>query len=196
MHLSKYSLILAAIALATGCDSSTDDGDGGNEMELITTVNLTFTPPGGAAINAKFSDADGPGGVAPMITQPGALTMGTSYALEVELLNESVSPAENITEEVMEEAEEHQLFFQGTAVDNILMVAYADKESDYTTNMTGADLPVGLKTTVTAASAGNGVLQVILKHQPPVNDQPVKTATSDVDDGDTDVDVSFNVRVQ
>jgi hypothetical protein len=63
-------------------------------------------------------------------------------------------------------------------------------------NMERADLPVGLKATVTAASAGDGVLQVILKHQPPVNDQPVKTASSGVDDGDTDVDVGFDVTVQ
>ena len=184
---------LLAVLVACGGD---DDPTVGNDMELITTVNLTFTPSGGGTdITASFADPDGPGGNAPTVTQPDPLTLGTAYDLSLEFLDESESPVENVTEEIEREAEEHQVFFVGDAVDNAILVEYADRESDYTTN-SGDDLPVGLRATVTATAAGSGTLRVVLQHQPPVNNVPVKTSTSGITDGESDIDVSFTVTVQ
>jgi hypothetical protein len=101
-----------------------------------------------------------------------------------------------IGNEIREEAEEHKLFFTGTAIGAAVTHAYADKESDYGANAVGDDLPVGMKNTVTATAAGMGTLIVTLKHQPPVNGTPVKSATSTIADGGTDLEVTFQLTVQ
>lgn len=195
---TKTWTALGALAALVGCGDDPVNQTGGNEEELITTVNLTFTPSGGGtAITAQFRDRDGPGGNAPTTTDPSPFTRGTDYNLQVELLDESENPPIDRTDEIEREAEEHQLFYVGDAVGTQLSVAYADTESTYNANTDGVDLPVGLRATVTAAAAaGSGTLRVVLKHQTPINNVPVKTQTSGVMDGSTDIDVSFTVTVQ
>jgi hypothetical protein len=204
--------LTAALFLVPGCDD--DEGDAGgeeNESEVITTVTLTFTPTaGGAPITASFRDADGDGG-APGTADPVALAPETTYELTVSLLNELESPAEDITEEIREEAEEHQFFFVGTnvagpatgATAGTLVHAYADVESDYGPNAAGDDLPVGLTSTVTTGAAGGtAALEVILRHLPELNGavQKVPGLAEDLAagtplPGDVDVAVTFAVTV-
>jgi hypothetical protein len=194
-----YSCIPFAFVLAA-CG---DDGGGGNENEVITTVMLSFTPTGGgAAVTAEVDDPDGDGGQAPTV-QPVNLTAG-AYTLAVRFQNRLEDPAEEITTEVMDESDQHQLFFTGTAVNgpasNVpaapLTHAYADTDAN--------GLPIGLSNTITAA-AGTGNLIVTLRHMPPVNDQPVKTSTTaemvktggfNAIGGSTDAQVTFPVTVQ
>jgi hypothetical protein len=191
------TLALALPLAACGEHDHHDDHDHDHEHEgVFTTVKLSLTPPGGAALTASFSDPDGVGGAEPTVAQPGALTLGTTYAVRLELLDESSSPAEDLTDEVSAEAEEHQVFFRGEAVGRELLVAYADKESDYTANATGDDLPVGLRATFTATAAGSGALRVSLAHLPPVNGAAVKVAGVSADAGDLDADVTFQVTVR
>lgn len=165
--------------------------------EVITTLNVTMTSQDGEVVTATFRDADGPGGDAPVYTQP-TLKVGDTYTVELELLNETVPSTDEeyqIGDEIKEEAEDHQFFFDGSALSQgLLSYAYADKESDYTTN-SGADLPVGIKGTVVALKEGSGELTVVLQHQPPINDVAVKTATSGKDDGSRDLEVTFDVNV-
>lgn len=196
-----WLIALLAAAWLAGCGDEDDvtNPEGDNQEEVITTINLTFTPAGGGeAVTAQFRDADGPGGEEPTQSDI-VLTSGESYTLAVELLNETVSADDeeyNIGGEIAEEAEEHQLFFTGTAVGAVVTHAYADKESDYGADSDGEDLPVGLSNTITATAAGDGTFIVTLKHQPPVNDTAVKTATSGIADGETDVEVEFALTVQ
>lgn len=190
---------LVAVSLAA-CG---DDGGSGNEQEVITTVMLAFSPSGGgAAVMAEVNDPDGDGGQAPTI-QPVNLTAG-SFTLAVRFQNRLEDPAEEITTEVMDEGDQHQVFFTGTAVNGPasnqptapLAQVYADTDAN--------GLPIGLSNTITAA-AGTGDLTVTLRHMPPVNDQAVKTATTaemvktggiDSIGGDTDATVTFPVTVQ
>ncbi len=82
-----------------------------NEEELITTVIMTFTPQGGGnALEFRFTDLDGTGGNAPVIAADD-LPDSTTFDVTVQFLNESENPAEDITAEVLAEAEEHQVFF-------------------------------------------------------------------------------------
>lgn len=197
--MSTALACLSAVFLAACGEEDLENPAPDNAEEVITTLKLTFTPEGGgAAINAEFKDADGDGGAAPTQT-PINLTAGTTYTLELELLNETVSPDDEeyvIGDEVRGEAEEHQLFFTGTAIGPVVTHAYADKESDYGANAVGADLPLGMKGTVTATAAGMGTFIVTLKHQPPVNGAPVKSATSTIADGGTDLEVTFQLTAQ
>ncbi len=192
-------LFALSISCATACGDEVENPDQKDEEEVITTVELTLTPQGGGdAVVASFVDADGEGGADPVITNP-TLAASTTYDVSVRLLNETVEASDDdydIGAEIAEEAEDHQLFYGGSAVTGGLLTwTYGDVESDYTEN-TGDDLPVGLAGTLTTGAAGTGQLTVTLQHQPPVNDVLVKTSTSGVADGDTDVAVTFEVVVE
>ncbi len=191
-------LVLSLAMVSTSCgDSHVDEPHAHNHEEVITTVALTFSGEGDD-IKGAFRDADGDGGDEPT-TDAITLPADTTLTLDIELLNELVDQMDEeyeIGKEIAEEAEEHQIFFSGTIFDGGVTHAYADKESDYTTNNVGDDLPVGLKSTIVTTGAGSGTLIVTLKHQPPVNDTETKTATSTINDGDSDIEVTFNVTVE
>ena len=102
---SKFSFLLIAgmIVFFNSCDK---DHDPINEEELITTLVYTLTPrDGGDIVTLSFKDLDGDGGNAPTITS-GTLKSGKTYDGVLNLLNESVTPADVITTEIQEEAEE------------------------------------------------------------------------------------------
>jgi hypothetical protein len=199
LRLAPFAL--AAVIAMAGCGE--DGHDHGNENEVITTVILTFTPgAGGVAIVAKVDDPDGDGGGAPTV-EPITVAPGM-YDLAVKFENRLAKPPEDITEEVRDEAAEHQVFFTGTAVSGPassttgapLVHAYADMDSK--------GLPLGLANKVTA-TAGMGTLTVTLRHMPPVNNMPVKTAAVAgtvrsggfaAIGGSTDVQVNFPVTVR
>lgn len=153
--------------LLGACADVEDHDHDPNEGEVITTVELTFSPPAGDAIVATWADPENDGS---SIVDNITLDAGTSYALAVRFLNELASPAEDITAEVADEATEHQVFFTGTALDGasaFLTHAYDDADDN------GA--PIGLQSTVTADAAGSGTLIVTLQHMPPVDGTAVKT---------------------
>lgn len=206
--------LAAALAVLGGCEAGHEDDHGHehHESEVITTVRLTFTPPGGGdAVVAAFTDPDGDGGMSGS-ADPIALVVGTTYELRVELLNELEDPAEDITAEVEEEAEEHQIFISGSAVEGPataadpqaqVLHAYADTESRYGANAVGEDLPVGLVNTITARTAGTGTFAVMLRHLPELNGMPQKEAdlaamvsAGEALPGDVDASVEFQLTVQ
>jgi hypothetical protein len=197
----RFTLILAALlpfATLAGCG---DDGHSHDPGEVITTVTLTFTPMGGgAATTATFDDPDGPGGDPPTV-DPVNLAGSTTYTLAVRFQNGLEEPPEEITDEVRDEGEDHQVFFTGTAVNGPasdqplapLTHTYADQDA--------GGLPLGLTNTI-VTDAGTGTLTVTLRHLPPLNDQPVKTASAAADvkaggfaalGGATDAQVDFAV---
>ena len=167
-----------------------DDHHGPGEEELITTLAITLTPSGGGSpITVRFRDLDGEGGNAPVVDEL-AVNAGTDYNGMVQVLNETESPPENITEEVEEEAEAHQFFFETLGGFSPATVEYADKESDYVTN-SGADHPVGIAFTLSVPdNAQNGQFRVILSHF----DEAPKDGVNKSDE--TDIDVTFNVIVR
>jgi hypothetical protein len=202
-HLALGGL---TVFLATACGGDVDDPHDHNEQEVITKVTLTFTPSGGgSAIEASFNDADGPGGAAPTVDDI-TLSAGTTYTVRITFTNGLEDPAEDITAEVEEESDEHQVFFTGSAVEGPastntgapLLHAYTDQDANGN--------PVGLENTIEARSAGAGTMTVTLRHLPPLaDDQPQKTAGLAAAaaaqgisglPGDTDASVDFAVTVQ
>lgn len=190
-------LVLLALCLAA-CGS--DDAE--NSNEVITTVILNFTPEGGGATESfEFDDPDGPGGD-PSTTDDIELVAG-NYTLTVQFQNRLEEPPEEITEEVMDESDQHLILFTGSAV-----------ISDATTNTTGpieqtyADqdvngLPIGLDNDI-VATAGTGTMTVTLRHMPP--EEPPQKAADTLEiaatdgvtalGGSTDATVDFQVSVQ
>lgn len=195
---------LASFALGftfVGCHSHDEDGHD-HDNEVITTVNLTFTPSGGGTpVVASFNDPDGDGGNPPVIT-PVALPAG-AYSLSIAFANALATPTVDITAEVRDEADEHQVFLLGTAVNGPasnqpaapLVHTYADMDAN--------GLPIGLVNGITAM-AGTGTLTLVLRHLQPLNDKPVKVATLAeavkagglaTIGGASDVEVNFPVTV-
>ena len=180
-----FSLLLA-VTVVTSCDD--DDPEPVNEEELITTVNVTFTNEADASdvVVASFVDADGEGGNAPVITNP-TLSANASYSVSIEFLNESESPAEDITEEVAEEDYEHQVFY---VVGSGLNLTYLYTDEDRDGN------PLGLSGTGTTGGASTGNLTVLLLHEPDKSAAGVGEGDPSNAGGETDVEVTFNVTIQ
>lgn len=198
--ITLTTLVLSSLSLAA-CGGH--DGGSDNAEELITSVRLQFVPQGGGAtVDAAFTDLDGDGGDPPTIDAI-SLAAGTTYATSVRFLNELETPPEEITDEVRDEGDQHQVFFTGTAVNGPasdhtgapLTQAYADMDIN--------GLPIGLANTFTAA-AGSGQLTLTLRHMPPVNDNPVKvaglaeqvrTGGFSTIGGENDANVTFEVAI-
>lgn len=184
-QMKNYLLFTSLVMLLGAC--TVDEPIIPNEEELITTVIYELTPEGGGeVVELKFTDIDGDGGQAPVVNS-GQLISGTNYSGNLKFLNESVSPVDDITAEVLEEGAEHQVFFQTSSTLN-LTVTYEDMDEN-------GD-PIGLKTKLRANTKTNGSLTIILKHEP--NKKGMSVSSGDITNagGETDVEVTFNVVVQ
>lgn len=205
---NPLATFVAALALAACGDVDHDDGHD-HENEVISQVELTFTPAGGGTpLVFTFDDPDGDGGVSGTAERV-ELTAGVEYTLNIRFQNTLAEPPEDLTGEIKEEAEDHFVFVLGdisgpasSASTSLAVHAYADKESDYGANAVGDDLPVGLVNTITTSTAGSGKLRIVLRHIPELNEQPQKTGELPADlaagrdlPGSVDVDVSFDLVV-
>ena len=168
--------------LSSSCSDDDNDPIPVDEEEVITTMNVTLTASGSATVTLQSQDLDGDGPNAPIITISGNLEANTSYSGAMELLNETETPADNITTEVAEEDEEHQFFF--TTSGAISEVVYADQD--------GNGNPIGLNFTLTTGDAGIGTLQITLRHEPK---KPNDGSLADAG-GETDIAQSFDLTVE
>ena len=155
----KYFNPTKALFLATAslflASCSDDDNGPVNEEEVITTVITTLTN-GSTTITLTSRDLDGDGPNPPVVTVSGDLTANTVYNGETSFLNELETPAEDITVEVEEEGEEHQIFYQIPSA--LGTIGYTDFDVNAK--------PVGLTFTYTTGNAGTGSLTVTLRHLP------------------------------
>lgn len=193
------SMLSLALLVFTSACSDDDEPVREDTPELITKVILTFTPEGGGAdVIATATDPDGVGLQNLTTDGPIELNASTRYVLTIELLNELASPgsaAYNITEEVEEEGDEHMLFFSWT--NNVFSDPAGNGNIDNRADALNYDdedvnsLPIGLTTSWTTSTPASGTFRVVLKHQP-----GLKSATSTVNDGETDLDIDFDINIQ
>lgn len=155
--------------------------------ELITTVNVRFAPTTGTAVTMKFYDADGEDGPTNPVITGGTLKSNTEYAVSMELLNESETPAEDVTEEIEELDKEHQFFFQVSSALN-LTHSYSDQDGDGN--------PVGISSTMTTGAASTGKLTVTLRHEPNKSASGVSGGDITNAAGETDIEVAFDVVIE
>ncbi len=171
--------IFAILFIIEGCDK--DDPTPVNEEEVITTITVTLVPVGGGnTIELRYYDEDGDNGSAsPEITVGGPVLTNTSYTAQIELLNETKSPAENVTQEIIDESNDHLFCFETSS--NV-SIAYLDEDEN--------GLPLGVVSLLTATAPGQGTIGVILRHQP-------GTKTGECPgSGESDLDIEFNVSIQ
>lgn len=176
-----FTLAFTLMLFVLGCkkDKVVDPNDG----ELITTVKVMLTERvSGTQSIFEFKDLDGAGGAAPSKFDEIILVKGKVYGCNLQFLNESKTPADDITLEVFKEGVDHQIYL--SASDALAVI------SEY--SLDANKLPLGITSTwTTAANAGTGTLNVTLKHKP-----GVKAAGDLVTKGDTDVSIDFKVKIQ
>jgi len=186
--LKNTLFILLATVVFSACSSDDDNPTPVNEEEVITTLTATLTPAaGGTTITLKTQDLDGDGPNVPVVTVSSPLAINTTYNGSLELLNETESPAESINEEIEEEDDEHQFFYQATNA--IASFSYLDFDGDSN--------PVGLEFTVTtAATAGSGNIIITLRHEPSKDASGVSDGDITNAGGETDIQAVFPVTIQ
>ena len=183
-NLKFLTTAIFATALFVACSSDDDNTPAPvNEEEVITTLTVTLTPDGGGtSITLQTRDLDGDGPNAPVINVSGDLAAGVTYNGSIVLLNETVNPSENITEEVEEEDEDHQFFYGiGSGLD--VTTAYSNFDSNGN--------PLGTEFTLTTDTASSGMLTFTLRHEPTKPNTGIDNAG-----GETDIKATFNVTVQ
>ncbi len=173
---------ITSLALFSSCDK--EDPKVVNEEELITTVT-TVLKNGTQTITLKSKDLDGDGPNAPVITVTGTIYTNTVYQGTVTFVNETATPADDITEEILAEGVDHQLFFQAPAA--IGSFAYADTDAN--------SKPIGLQFTYTTGNtASSGNLTVTLKHEPNKSASGVSGGAIENAGGETDATVTYAIQ--
>ena len=176
---SMYALL--AIAMI-GCSDDDAAPLPVNEEEVITTVILTLTPESGEEVVLTAIDLDGDGPGELVTTMSGSFSESTQYQGAVRFLNETETPAEEITDEVLEEADEHQVFYTTTEGLNI-QTTYEDQDSQGN--------PLGLQITLTTGAASEGSLTVTLRHEPVKPNDGLDSAG-----GETDITTTFDLTIE
>ena len=181
-------LALSLITITALSSCSSDDSSGPvNEEEVITTVTATFTPQGGGTpVVLTSRDLDGNGPDAPVVSVSGNFTAGTVYEGMVHFLNELATPLEDITAEIQQEGDHHQIFFQHSGIGTF---TYADQDENGN--------PIGLMCVYTASVApGAGSLTITLKHHPDKDAEGVAGGNMANAGGGTDAQVNFSVVIE
>ncbi len=183
MKKLKFLPLLLIALVVIACNNDDDNTpDIVNEEELITSVVVTLVNgPDTVVLSSRDLDGDGPND--PEVTVSGNLQNNVSYDGSVQFLNETESPVDNITLEVIEEADEHQVFFiPGSGL--IVTPEYVDTDADGN--------PLGTQFTLATGDASDGTFNITLRHEPT---KPNDGSLSDAG-GETDISVTFDLTVE
>ena len=180
MKFLKYALLASTLIFAS-CSDDDDTPEPVNEEEVITTLTVTLDS-GSDTVVMQYQDLDGDGPDAATVTVSGSLSANTTYDGSIILLNETESPAENITEEIEEEDLDHQFFYTvGSGLDVAAEYVDADSEGN----------PLGLSFILNTGVASSGGLTFTLRHEPNKPNTGLENAG-----GETDIEVTFDVTVE
>ena len=122
-------LALTMVACAD-VENDADDGHGhDHDHEAISKVILDITSQAdGSAQTVNFTDPQtGDGGTDADIE----LVNGTTYDMAMTVLNDLEAPIEDITLEILDEQNDHQVFFTGSVIDDgIVTFTYEDEDDN------------------------------------------------------------------
>lgn len=173
---------VALLLFTAGCGEDVDPLIE-NEEEVITAVTLTFFPDGTQeTVTLGFSDPDGDGGNAPMMSQTGDFVANSVYSAQVSFGNDTGS----IDAEIAAEDTDHQVFYVKSSGLN-LSTNYQDTDRNGN--------PLGLRTQMLTGDPSSGQLTVILRHEPDKAAMALPE-NPELAGGETDVEVVFDVTIQ
>ena len=184
---SGFLMFIALLVITssfTSCkDKSTETPAPINQSELITKVTLVFkdSVTGNVAHVATFSDLDGPGGNVATIDSI-LLLNNKTYYMEILVLDETKSPVDTVSNEILDEGNVHLFVFSPSPVANFIETTILDLDVNFK--------PIGLSSILHTSSIGLGTYTVELRH---FDSEVAKAANTTYD---TDVSIAFDVRLQ
>ena len=182
MKIFKYALLAIPFLYFSCSDDDDNTPEPINEEEVITTMTVTLVAhDGSGVVTMQTQDLDGEGPALPEVTVSGPISAASSYSGSVQFLNEMEDPAEDITEEVLEEADEHQVFFSASGLD--LDFVYGDFDSNGN--------PLGTQFILAPNSSGSGTITITLVHEPTKPNDGLDSAG-----GEIDIQTTFSVTVE
>lgn len=178
-------LLMGSLLTFSACKDE-DEPEPDHEHGVVTTVTLTLTPAnGGQPVTATWEDLDGYGGKDPEVDEL-VLSANTTYTGSLTFASEEAHGdhhhAHDLTAEIREEGTAHEIFYFANP-QGLVTFTKTDKDAN--------GLPIGLGTSASTAAAGTGKVRIVLKHQP-----GTKSSTSNENTGETDVDITFDTKVQ
>ena len=177
-------LAIMAILLFISCSDDHDEAAHTHEQEVFTTMTITLVPSDGSSnITLQTEDLDGDGPNPPAITVSGKLKASNTYTGSIKWYNKTETPMEELTPEIVEEKDEHQIFY--TIGSGLTMTV-----SDLSKDSKGDDF--GHTFSIKSLSASSGKLTVTLIHEPTKpNGGNLSTAG-----GATDIAATFDVVIE
>jgi hypothetical protein len=189
--LALVSMLVSTLALHS-CRTPSGPDEKQLEEVLPNVVTLTLTEAGTTNRVTATWRKTGTAATAPVTIDTLRLSAGKSYTGTIEAKNDLVSPAQDLTAEYAELADEHQFFYtpQGDVAARLL-VSITDRDSK--------NLPLGLRYNVVVGALGAGAttvrgsLNVVLGHFDP-KEGNVKDGTKRSPESDIDVTLPVLVR--
>lgn len=176
-----YYLSILLVSLLNSCYKPLVEPELINEEEVITTVILSLESTSGS-VTFSYVDLDGDGPQPAVKSHLGTLKSHTLYSGQIQLLNETVNPSEDITEEVKEEGTDHQFFFENTSSNAVFTPTDLDENSN----------PIGIEFELQTGESTTEKLYLILRHLPTKpNDGTAANAG-----GETDLSVLFEFEIE
>ncbi|GGE28750.1 type 1 periplasmic binding fold superfamily protein [Psychroflexus planctonicus] len=187
MKSLKIVSLFSLLAVFSSCSDDDDNIQIINEEEVITTLTVTLVDQNTNEVKTlQYRDLDGDGPESPIVTADN-LDANTTYQGSIEFLNELEDPAEDITEEVVEEGEEHQVFFvNSTALETNFDYLDADANNN----------PIGVEFSLTTGNASNGNLSIILIHDGDKFAEGAADGEINNVGGETDIEANFDVVIE
>jgi hypothetical protein len=180
--------LLSMILLMQGCKDHDDVVNPVNEVELLTTMRLSFAKwdelgiPSQLPVEFIWRDEDGSGNPEIEVIE---LEPNATYTLNISVLDESKVPAIEITNQIMAEADKHQFFFELSPTD--VLWEYHDSDANAQ--------PVGLETIFITGEPETGLLTVILRHEPNKSAEGVQDGDITNAGGETDIQAEFPITI-
>ncbi len=185
-----YSItaIAAFSILFTACEKDPVTEPVVVEEELITTIKLNVIDSNNVTRSFVYKIENGFGS-----TTQGTITIdtvklapGNTYYYTIDVLNESVDPAENVTTEVFDEKDAHLFFLASNPLSGAGSVTITDGSKD------NQNLPFNQAGKLIAGANGSGTMTVTLLHEPTDKNGTSTAATG----GETDAEAMFPVLIQ
>ena len=181
----QWRLLLFTL-LAFACSDVKDphDHDHDHEHEVMTRVVLTLADTHGhGSQDFTWEDPNGDGN---STVEDIVLRDGETYEVQITIWNDLSDPSEEVTPEIIDEADEHQIFI--TAPD---FIEYSILDAD------SSGLDLGLEQEW-VASIGSGTITIGLRHMPEEDGVSVKTEDMDLDNlpGAWDFNIDFPITVE
>jgi PBP1b-binding outer membrane lipoprotein LpoB len=174
----SISIFLFIALLFVQCSKDNDPPEEINEEEAITRVTLAITGADGTSNSYTWNEGE----AVPTLN----LTANTTHQVSI-FFYDATDPAdvEDITEEVIEEADEHFILYEVSSASLTITSATND-------TVDSNQVSINLKTQWAAGDAGSGVVRAYLIHEPTSKTGSTRSALG----GSTDVELDFPVSIQ